>query len=79
VAYDPDRVVSQLGKRIAELRRSCGLSQGDLAAKLRSTPQWVSQLERGTRSPTVHTLVKIANALAVTLADLLSSPKAPRS
>lgn len=68
-AYDPDRVVKQLGKRIAELRRAQGLSQGGLATKIRSTPQWVSQLERGTRSPTLHTLVKIANALDVRLED----------
>jgi transcriptional regulator with XRE-family HTH domain len=79
VPYDPDRVVMQLGKRIAELRRERGMSQGALADKLRSTPQWVSQLERGTRSPTVHTLVKIANALAVAPADLLSSPSKGRS
>jgi transcriptional regulator with XRE-family HTH domain len=72
VAYDPDRVVKQLGKRIAELRREQGISQGMLATKIRSTPQWISQLERGTRSPTVHTLVKLANALDVRLEDLLS-------
>jgi transcriptional regulator with XRE-family HTH domain len=74
VPYDPDRVVTQLGKQIAELRRARGLSQGALAEKIRSTPQWVSQLERGTRSPTVHTLCKIANALDVTLGELLSAP-----
>lgn len=74
MAYDADRVVKLLGKRIAELRLERGLSQGTLATKIRSTPQWVSQLERGTRSPTVHTLCKLANALDVTLADLLTKP-----
>lgn len=74
MAYDADRVVKQLGKRIAELRHERGHSQGALATKIRSTPQWISQLERGTRSPTVHTLCKLANALDVTLADLLSKP-----
>lgn len=74
VAYDADRVVIQLGKRIAELRHAQNLSQADLAEKIRSTPQWISQLERGTRSPTVHTLCKIANAFDVTLADLLTGP-----
>lgn len=74
MAYDPDRVVAQLGRRIAELRGTAGLSQGELARKLRTTPQWVSQLERGTRSPTVHTLVKIANALGVTIPDLFGVP-----
>jgi transcriptional regulator with XRE-family HTH domain len=75
VAYDPDRVVAQLGKRIAELRLTRGMSQGALAEKIRSTPQWISQLERGTRSPTVHTLCKIANALDVSLADLFVAPR----
>jgi transcriptional regulator with XRE-family HTH domain len=80
VAYDPDRVVAQLGKRIAELRLARGMSQGALADKIRSTPQWVSQLERGTRSPTVHTLVKLANALDASLADLFVAPRpAPRA
>lgn len=74
MGYDADRVVKHLGKRIAELRRERGFSQGALATKIRSTPQWVSQLERGTRSPTVHTLCKLANALDVTLADLLTTP-----
>ena len=75
MAYDPDRVVAQLGKRIAELRLARGMSQGALAEKIRSTPQWISQLERGTRSPTVHTLCKIANALDATLADLFVTPR----
>lgn len=74
MAYDADRVVKQLGRRLAQLRRERGLSQGAFAAKLRSTPQWVSSLERGTRSPTLDTLCKLANALGVTLAELLSKP-----
>jgi transcriptional regulator with XRE-family HTH domain len=71
VRYDGDRVVKQLGKRIAAFRDAAGISQGGLAERIRSTPQWVSQLERGTRSPTVHTLVKLANALDVSLGELL--------
>ena len=72
--YDGDRVVKQLGKRIAALRSARDISQGGLAERIGSTPQWISQLERGTRSPTVHTLVKLANALDVSLGELLDSP-----
>lgn len=80
MAYDADRLVKQLGRRIAELRREHGLSQGTFAAKLKTTPQWVSALERGTRSPTLHTLAKIANALDVTIEALLERPsKSQRS
>lgn len=70
MAYEPDRVVKQLGKRIAQLRRERSLSQGTFAEKIGATPQWISQLERGTASPTVHTLCKVANALDVTLSEL---------
>jgi transcriptional regulator with XRE-family HTH domain len=72
-AYVPKKVVEKLGKRIAALRKERGMSQAKLAEKIRSTPQWVSQLERGTRSPTVDTLCKLANALDVTLGELLDS------
>jgi transcriptional regulator with XRE-family HTH domain len=72
VAYEPRRVVKALGKKIAELRRARGMSQGDFATKIRSTPQWVSQLERGMRSPTIDTLCKVANALDMSLSDLLA-------
>ena len=71
-ASDPDRVVQKLGKRIAVLRRERGYSQGVFAERLRTTPQWVSQLERGTTSPTVHTLCKVAEALDVTIAELFA-------
>lgn len=72
MTYNPERVVKQLGKKIAQLRRERRLSQGAFAAKLRSTPQWVSSLERGMRSPTLD--CKIANALGVALAELFSKP-----
>jgi transcriptional regulator with XRE-family HTH domain len=75
VAYNAERVVKQLGERIAELRREHGLSQATFAAKLKVTPQWISQIERADRSsPTVDTLVKIANGLGVTIEALFKSP-----
>ncbi len=76
--YDPDRVVKQLGKRLAQLRKVKKLSQGALAEKIGSTPQWISQLERGTRSPTVHTLCKLANALDISLAELIEDQERRR-
>lgn len=66
MAYKADRVVKQFGKRIAELRKERGLSQGAFAAKLRSTPQWVSALERGTRSPTPVSVKTVVAFLLIT-------------
>lgn len=73
VALDPDKIAAQIGRRIAELRQGKGWSQVELAAKLRATFQWVSQLEAG-QNLTIHSLVKVANAFKVTLEDLLMTP-----
>ncbi len=73
-ALDPERVAKDIGRRIAELRRERGLTQEQLAVKLRTTFQWLAQVEAG-RNATVFTLVKMANALKVPLAELLVAPK----
>ena len=75
VAYEPQKVTKELGLRIAELRRERGVTQEQFSVQLRSTFQWVSQIEAG-RNLTIYSLVKIANALDVTLAHLLIAPKA---
>lgn len=74
VALDPDKIAEQIGRRIAELRQGKDWSQVQLAAKLRTTFQWVSQLEAG-QNLTIHSLVKVANAFKVSLDDLLVTPE----
>jgi transcriptional regulator with XRE-family HTH domain len=71
---DPERVTKDIGRRIAELRRKSALTQEELAVKLGTSFQWLAQVEAG-RNVTVYTLVKVANALRVPLADLLVAPK----
>jgi transcriptional regulator with XRE-family HTH domain len=71
---DPERVTKDIGRRIAELRRERELTQEQLAVKLRSTFQWLAQVEAG-RNVTVYTLVKMANALRVPLTDLFVPPR----
>lgn len=71
---DPERVTKDIGRRIAELRRERGLTQEQLAVKIRTSFQWLAQVEAG-RNVTVYTLVKVANGLRVPLADLLAPPK----
>jgi len=73
VPLDPDKIAEQIGRRIAELRLEKGWSQQKLADRLRSTFQWVSQLEAG-QNLTVHTMVKVANVFRVQLEDLLVVP-----
>ena len=63
-------LLSQLGKRIAYLRRQKGLSQLDLATEADLAHGYLSDLERGKRNPSAKTLAKIAFALDVTLEEL---------
>ncbi len=52
-----------LGRTICQLRESLGLSQEDLADRAGIHRTYVSQLERGIKSPTLGVLIKIAKAL----------------
>jgi ribosome-binding protein aMBF1 (putative translation factor) len=73
---DPNQVTESVGRRVAELRRHRGLTQEELAVELGSTFQWVSQVESGSRNMTIHTLVKVANALGVVPTALFETPVA---
>lgn len=65
-----------LGKVIAEARRSAGLSQEALAFRCKLHPTYISQLERGLKSPTVRALRAIAEALGTNGSALLLKAEA---
>lgn len=52
-----------LGQTISQLRQNLGLSQEELADRAGIHRTYVSQLERGIKSPTLAVLIKIARAL----------------
>ena len=54
-----------VGKRINLYRDRAGLTQAALAKLIGCTPQHISAMERGVRTPTLETFVAIANALQV--------------
>lgn len=54
-----------IGKKIAETRRGKFLTQEFLAQKLNKTPQWLSNIERGTRPILADELAKLADILGV--------------
>ena len=60
----------QLGMRIRYLRTQKKWSQEDLAFEAEINKNYISDLERGTRNPTIKVAEKIAKALGVTLAEL---------
>ncbi|MDP3868389.1 helix-turn-helix domain-containing protein [Phenylobacterium sp.] len=64
-------VVVLLGRNVRAFRRLRGLSQEQLALEADMKRSYVSDLERGTRNPTVRAVGRLAVALGVSAADLL--------
>lgn len=64
------------GDRLREYRTLRGMSQADLAAAVndrggRLTANYVSDLERGLKAPTLTMILKLSRVLSVSVADLL--------
>ncbi|MBE6946682.1 MAG: helix-turn-helix transcriptional regulator [Ruminococcaceae bacterium] len=61
-----------LGKRIASLRQSYGMSQAELARLLHISPSAVGMYEQGRREPAVTTLVALSKVFEVSVDYLVS-------
>jgi DNA-binding XRE family transcriptional regulator len=70
------QMLQTLARRIRTLREQQGLTQEDFALRCGISVSFTSLLERGERSPSYETLVVIADALEVSLADLLKEAPA---
>jgi len=68
-----------LGQRISERRRQLGLSQEELAHRLKTNQRQVSRYENAQNDPTVNVLLAIAEALHTTPAWLLGFDDDPES
>jgi transcriptional regulator with XRE-family HTH domain len=64
-------VTERFGRRVRQLRIGLGLSQEALAAKCRLDRTYVSGIERGKRNVGLKNIAAIADALGVTLAELM--------
>ena len=60
-----------LGRNIRGLRLRKGLSQEELALEANMKRSYVSDLERGTRNPSVKAVARLAKALGVEAWQLL--------
>lgn len=60
----------QLGMRIRYLRKKKGMSQEDLALESGVNKNYLSDVERGSRNPTIVVIEKIATALEISLSTL---------
>ena len=69
-------LVRILGRNVREVRRRRGLSQETLALDAGMKRSYLSDLERGTRNPSVRAVGRLAVALGVDPASLLALPSA---
>ncbi len=60
----------QLGKRIQYYRNQKGLTQEELAEKVRTSVGHLAHIESGMKTPSLKMLFKIATALSIRVEDL---------
>lgn len=75
--YEIDK--SQFGAFLSEERKKQGMTQKELAEKLFVTDKAVSKWENGGGLPDITLLVPLAEALQVTVAELLACERLPES
>lgn len=63
----------KLGLFIAEVRKEQGMTQSDLAQKIHVTDKAVSRWERGLGFPDINTIEPLADALGVSIIELMNS------
>lgn len=68
-----------VGLNFARLRKDKGFTQERFAETSGFTQQYVSDLERGRRNPTVVTLFHLASALGVTPSELVADLDQPQT
>ena len=64
-----------VGRNVRRLRDALGLTQEQLAERSGFSQQYLSDLERGRRNPTVVSLWELAQALDTTPVDLITPDK----
>ena len=65
----------KMGEFIAQRRKECGMTQSDLADRLHVTDKAVSRWERGLGFPDINTIEPLANALGVTILELMKAER----
>lgn len=61
------------GKEIARLRRRVGISQEELGFRAEVHRTYISQLERGLKSPTLSVILKLSRALKSSAGELMAT------
>ena len=65
-------ILKPFGIHLCELRVKKNLTQADLTFKGKFDNDYVDKVERGERNPSLKTLCRLADALGITLTELLN-------
>ena len=66
-----DEISKKLGQNIKRIREQKGMTQGDICRSLNLDRGYISSIESGKRNPTLSTLKKLADALKISVDELL--------
>lgn len=72
---DEIRIPKQLGATVRRLRTDAGISQIDLAEKAGLNHNFLGEVERAEKLPSIVTVVRLAQALGMKGSDLLARAK----
>ena len=70
---------NKMGAFIASIRKEKGMTQAELASKLFLSDKTISKWERGAGLPDIGNLEALADALGVTLVELMQSERSNES
>ncbi|MGO9917459.1 MAG: helix-turn-helix transcriptional regulator [Isosphaeraceae bacterium] len=70
-----EAVKTDLGQRVAELRREGGLTQARLAESAEISLRYLQSIEAGEENPVLDLLVRFANLFGVSVPDLFQPPR----
>ncbi|PZX07945.1 putative transcriptional regulator [Psychrobacillus insolitus] len=59
-----------MNNNIADIRKSKGISQKELAEMIGVSANWMNHIEKGKRRPSTKTLEKIAEMLQISIKDI---------
>jgi len=62
---------SKLGKNLKRIRTAKGITQGDIVRKLGMGRGFISNIENGKANPTLSTIAKLAEAIGVSVGELM--------
>lgn len=70
-----NNINNKIGLKIKLMRNKIGISQEELGYRAGLNKNSIGSIERGESSPTIDTLISIANALNTTIVDIVDTTK----